>query len=139
MELISTYIHVDLGLLMAEQSVPLPPKRTKFITVAENQWKTALVDSFKGFSANQVSQEHVDKATACMRQGGTRDERYRLVPFERILYDNQVRTSLSLSLSLSLFFFLSFSFSPPPSSPSLHLHTIIIKHSNMENQTTSLP
>ena len=75
---------------MASQNAPLPPKRTKFIKVVDNEWKTALIDSFEGFNASQVSQMHVNKAKDCIRSGGTRDERYRLVPFERILNDNQV-------------------------------------------------
>lgn len=70
---------------------PLPPKRTKFITVVDNEWKTRLTESFEGFNSSQVSRDHIKKAEECIDNGGTRDERYRLVPFERILNDNKVK------------------------------------------------
>ena len=75
---------------MAAQNAPQPPKRTKFIKVVDNEWKTRLTESFEGFNASQVSQKHLMKANECIDNGGTRDERYRLVPFERILNENQV-------------------------------------------------
>ena len=57
---------------------------------ATGDWKQALVQSFEGFSASQISQNHIEKARQCIRNGGSRHERYTLVPFERILNDNQV-------------------------------------------------
>ena len=54
------------------------------------EWKCVLVQSFEGFSASQVSQHHVENARQCISKGGSRRERYTLIPFETILNDNQV-------------------------------------------------
>lgn len=72
-------------------AAPQPQKRTKFIKVNDNEWKTGLIDSFGGFNASQVSRDHIEKAEACIKYGGSREERYRLVPFEKILNENRVR------------------------------------------------
>ena len=77
----------DLKDKMASQNALQPPKRTEVI---DNVWKTRLAESFEGFSASQVSRDHIERAKECIDKGGTRDERYRLVPFERILNENQV-------------------------------------------------
>ena len=62
-----------------------------YSTSTPTEWKSALVQLFEGFSANQVSQHHVESARRCISQGGSRHERYTLIPFERILNDNQVK------------------------------------------------
>ena len=62
-----------------------------YSTPTPTEWKSALVQLFEGFSANQVSQHHVESARQCISQGGSRRERYTLIPFERILNDNQVQ------------------------------------------------
>ena len=76
---------------MASQNAPQPVKRTKFIKVFDNEWKARLTESFEGFNAGQVSRDHIKKAEECIDNGGLREERYRLVPFERILNENEVR------------------------------------------------
>ena len=76
---------------MAVQNPPLPTKRTKIFSVVDNVWKSNLIESFEGFNASQVSQHHIEMAEACIKNGGSKNERYRLVPFERILTENQVR------------------------------------------------
>ena len=60
----------------------------RLTTTATSEWKCALVASFEGFSASQVSQHHVEKARQCIRSGGSRYERYTLIPFEKILDAN---------------------------------------------------
>ena len=74
---------------------PLPPKRTKILTTLDNEWKRSLTGSFEGFNSSQVSRDHIKKAEECIDNGGTRDERYRLVPFERILNENKVKIKFS--------------------------------------------
>ena len=71
---------------------PLPPKRTKILTTLDNEWKRRLTGSFEGFNSSQVSRDHITKAEECIDYGGTRDQRYRLVPFERILNENKVES-----------------------------------------------
>ena len=60
-------------------------------TLSTREWKEALVRSFEGFSASQVSQHHVENARQCISNGGSYQERYTIIPFERILKDNQVK------------------------------------------------
>ena len=60
-------------------------------TLSTREWKQALVRSFEGFSASQVSQHHMENARQCVSNGGSYQERYIIIPFERILNDNQVK------------------------------------------------
>ena len=85
---------------MASPNAPQPQKRTKFIKVVDSECKMALVSSFEGFNASQVSREHIERAEACINSGCSRDERYRLVPFEKILFDNQVNEELYVHIHM---------------------------------------
>ena len=73
-----------------------PPKWTN---AAGNEWKRALVKSFEGFNTSQVSQDRIEKAKQCIWNGGSCDDRYCLIPFERILKDNQVRIYTNINTS----------------------------------------
>jgi hypothetical protein len=66
-------------------------------TLATREWKSALVRSFEGFSASQVSQHHVESARQCISNGGSYQERYSVIPFERILSDDQVKCTAVFS------------------------------------------
>ena len=67
-------------------------------TLSTREWKEALVQSFKGFSASQVSQHHEENARQCISNGGSYQERYTIIPFERILKDNQVKIVISVTI-----------------------------------------
>ena len=59
-------------------------------------WKDALVRSFQGFSDNHISPDQTKYAEQCILNGGSRHQRYTLIPFENILSDNQVWINIIL-------------------------------------------
>ena len=76
-----------------------PPKRTKILTTLNNEWKRSLTGLFEGFNSSQVTRDHVIKAEECIDNGGTRDQRYCLVPFEKILKENKVESKFLYNIS----------------------------------------
>jgi hypothetical protein len=53
-------------------------------------WKNDLIQSFEGIISCEVMPDQIEKAKQCIKRGGTRNERYKLLEFERLLNENQV-------------------------------------------------
>ncbi len=55
--------------------------------------KTKLVESFQEFTGNTVSPESISLAKACIKRGGSKEQRYAIIHFDKYLQQNQVRAS----------------------------------------------
>ena len=75
---------------------PIPKPRHQRSSMSQNSyWKHQLVQSFEGITSCELSEDQLEKAKQCIRNGGTYKERYHLVEFEKLLDENQVRMSLN--------------------------------------------
>ena len=84
-------MRVDLLQLNDQRSLsikrrPSPKPRHRILSV-KDPWKRELVQSFKGITSREVTEDLVEKAKQCIKHC---NERYNLVPFEKLLNENQV-------------------------------------------------
>ena len=70
---------------------PTPkPRRQRSIIMLTEGWKYKLTQSFEDVTYSQVSQGQIEKAEQCIKHGGTHNERYQLIEFDKLLNENQV-------------------------------------------------
>ena len=84
-------MQVDLLQLNDQRSLsikrrPSPKPRHRILSV-KDPWKRELVQSFKGVTSREVTEDLVEKAKQCIKHC---NERYNLVPLEKLLNENQV-------------------------------------------------
>ena len=85
--------HTDAEGVQFPSPRPTPkPRRQRSIIVLTEEWKYELTQSFEGIISSQVSQDQIEKAEQCIKHGGTRNERYQLIEFDKLLDENQVRS-----------------------------------------------
>jgi hypothetical protein len=83
------------GVLQNQFPSPRPtPKlrrqRNNINIAAHEGWKRELIQSFEDITSREVTPDQIEKANQCIKHGGTRNERYKVLEFERLLNENQV-------------------------------------------------
>ena len=79
-----------MSLKGGEPPGPVPPPRLTLMSEEGKEAKKELVDSFVGFNAPTVSENHLRLAKNCIAKAPVRSARYVLVPFSSILTWNRV-------------------------------------------------
>ena len=77
--------------------VPKPRHRTKSV---DDPLKRELVQSFEGATSSEVTQGQIERAEKCIKDGGSHDERYNLIEFDKILNENKVSGHVSAKSGL---------------------------------------
>ena len=70
--------------------VPKPRRSNSRTKSTDEPFKRELVQSFEGATSNKVTQDQIERAKVCIKDGGSRNERYSLVEFDTILNENKV-------------------------------------------------
>ena len=74
-----------------EVTPPVPPRKSSDrYSPHRSSLRKALADSFVGFDASAVSQNHIDRAKACIQSGEPPSTRYEIVDFVGNLERNRV-------------------------------------------------